>query len=53
LGVSDRWAFEPQYRADFVALDTAGFETIYYHYGKSWVERVFIGGQEFKTPIRF
>jgi len=53
LGVSDRGAFEPQYRADFVALDTAGFETIYYHYGKSWVERVFIGGQEFKTPIRF
>lgn len=53
LGLHDRGAFEPGYRADFVALDSKGFETIYYHYGKSWVERVFIGGQEFQTPIRF
>jgi len=53
LGLEDRGAFEPGYRADFAVLDAQGFETIYYHYGKSWVERVFIGGQEFQTPIRF
>lgn len=44
LGLKDRGLLQKNYRADFVCLSVQAFEEIYYHYGQSFVEAVYIGG---------
>lgn len=46
LGLKDRGVLEPGYRADFVCLEAENFERMYYHYGQSLVESVFIEGKK-------
>ncbi len=45
LGLNDRGRLEKGMRADFVELDSVGFESLYYHFGSASISRVVIGGR--------
>lgn len=45
LGLRDRGRLERGMRADFIELDSAGFESLYYHFGSPPISRVVIGGR--------
>jgi imidazolonepropionase len=45
LGLNDRGRLEKGMRADFVELDSAGFESLYYHFGSASISQVVIGGR--------
>jgi imidazolonepropionase len=52
LGLRDRGLLRPGFRADLAVLGCSRFEDLYYHYGSSWVEKVFASGKEIKTSVR-
>jgi imidazolonepropionase len=45
LGLNDRGRLEKGMRADFVELDSVGFESLYYHFGSASISQVVIGGR--------
>ncbi len=46
LDLRDRGVLAPGFKADFVCLSVPHFEMMYYYYGQSFVESVFIDGKK-------
>ncbi len=46
LGLRDRGVLSPGMRADLVVLECSEFESMYYHYGSSWVKEVYANGKK-------